>query len=217
MPDGRLAGSGRETWRASVAHTNQYYIHWCVFGLVGLVLSLVLFTIWQIGVTLSSVEVDWAEFGSMLFIRSVSGTRFEAPSLYLTSVSCYLFFLHPPPHVPLAVFLSLCYFYLISCDRVVIPNKRVTIGPHTFSSWGSHTDSPPSAYLTAAAAIGMTKDEVTTFLRRLDKTLAKFRRKHAPDLRPLPSSLPAEDSQGLHHFRRLFLSSFLSIFRFTRL
>ncbi|KAL5471528.1 hypothetical protein EMCRGX_G029652 [Ephydatia muelleri] len=53
----------------------------------------------SIGVTLSSVEADWAEFGSMLFVKSISGT--------------------------------------------------------------SH-------------------DEVTTFLQRLDKTLAKFRRKHAP-------------------------------------
>ena len=40
------------------------------------------------------------------------------------------------------------------------------------AAWGSHWDKTESPYLTAAAAIGMTKDDIETFIRRLDKVLA---------------------------------------------
>ena len=33
--------------------------------------------------------------------------------------------------------------------------------------------------MTAAAAIGLTTDEIDVFLKRLDKIFAKFKRKHA--------------------------------------
>lgn len=61
--------------------------------------------------------------------------------------------------------------------RVVTPGTRKTIGPHPFSNWGAHHDAYPSPYFTAAAAIGMKKEEVDTFAKRLDKTFTKFKRK----------------------------------------
>lgn len=67
---------------------------------------------------------------------------------------------------------------VLLCDRVVAPGSNRTIGPHTFINWGAHSDHYPCAYLTAAAAIGMTRGDVDTFLKRLDKTLLKFKRKH---------------------------------------
>ena len=42
----------------------------------------------------------------------------------------------------------------------------------------------------------MSHDEVTTFLQRLDKTLAKFRRKHAPIQPPLSAD---KEDQGMIH------------------
>lgn len=39
-------------------------------------------------------------------------------------------------------------------------------------AWGSHWDKTDTPYLTAAAAIGMTKEDVMTFARRLDKVMA---------------------------------------------
>ena len=52
-----------------------------------------------------------------------------------------------------------------------------TIGQHTFTNWGAHCDGYQCAYLTAAAAIGMKKEEVDLFAKRLDKTLNKFKKR----------------------------------------
>ena len=57
---------------------------------------------------------------------------------------------------------------------MVAPGTEKTIGSHTFTNWGAHHDSYPSAYFTAAAAIGMRREEVDIFAKRLDKTFSKF-------------------------------------------
>ncbi len=36
--------------------------------------------------------------------------------------------------------------------------------------------------MTAAAAIGLTAEEISTFLKRLDKTFSKFQRQYASEL-----------------------------------
>ena len=38
-----------------------------------------------------------------------------------------------------------------------------------FAGWGSHTDHTRAAYLTAAAAIGMTQLDLERFIKRLEK------------------------------------------------
>ena len=38
-----------------------------------------------------------------------------------------------------------------------------------FAGWGAHTDHPGAAYLTAAAAIGMTMLDLERFIKRLEK------------------------------------------------
>lgn len=57
--------------------------------------------------------------------------------------------------------------------RVVAPGTTKVINGYEFPNWGSHSNEYPCAYMTAAGAIGMTKDEVDTFLKRLDKCLQK--------------------------------------------
>lgn len=53
------------------------------------------------------------------------------------------------------------------------PGSTKVINGYSFTNWGSHSNHYPCAYLTGAAAIGMTKDDVDTFLHRLDKCLSK--------------------------------------------
>ena len=67
--------------------------------------------------------------------------------------------------------------------RVVPPNATKDINGYLFTGWGAHTNSYPSAYLTAAAALGMSSDDVDTFLKRLDKCLRKFSKKTKPSPR----------------------------------
>ena len=54
------------------------------------------------------------------------------------------------------------------------PGSEKEINGHVFRGWGSHANNYPRAYLTAAAAIGMTRQDVDTFLKRLDKCMSKF-------------------------------------------
>ena len=58
--------------------------------------------------------------------------------------------------------------------RVVPPDSTKEINGYVFTGWGAHAQHYRCAYLTAAAAIGMTKADVDTFLKRLDKCLSKF-------------------------------------------
>lgn len=91
---------------------------------------------------------DISFLGSMLFTRCVSGTRVVVPST--TAVA--------------------------STGSTKDPTAK-SIGPLTFPGYGSHADAyPPGPYLTAACAIGVTREEVDEFLRRLDKTLGDFAR-----------------------------------------
>lgn len=58
--------------------------------------------------------------------------------------------------------------------RVVSPDSTKEINGYVFTGWGAHAQQYRCAYLTAAAAIGMTNADVDTFLKRLDKCLSKF-------------------------------------------
>ena len=59
------------------------------------------------------------------------------------------------------------------CPRVVPKGSTKTIGGYAFSGYGSHSNQYPTGYLTAAAAVGITKEDVDLFTKRLDKVLAK--------------------------------------------
>ena len=69
------------------------------------------------------------------------------------------------------------FFTVLHCVhiRVVAMGSEKKIGPHNFINWGSHSDVYPCAYFTAAAAIGMKKEEIDTYLKKLDKVFTKFK------------------------------------------
>ena len=91
-----------------------------------------------------------------------------------------------------------------------------TIGSHNFTSWGAHCDIYPCAYFTAAAAIGMKKEEVDIFAKRLDKVFTKFKRKHtdsklAVELPQLEgdSTQSNDDKEGMPFCHFISLSVFM--------
>ena len=79
-------------------------------------------------------------------------------------------------------------------SRVVPPNASKDINGYQFIGWGAHTNEYPCAYLTAAAALGMTRDDVDTFLKRLDKCLCKFSKKNNPAF-PIAETNAKEDNE----------------------
>lgn len=62
----------------------------------------------------------------------------------------------------------------VSGTRVVLPEEVKTIEGVEFRGFGAQYDSYPTAYLTAAAAIGMTREDVTMYLDRLQRTIDAF-------------------------------------------
>ena len=59
---------------------------------------------------------------------------------------------------------------------MVTPYDEKTIGKYKFAGWGAHHKRYPVSYLTAAAAIGITKSEIDLFLSRLDKAFKTFKK-----------------------------------------
>lgn len=48
------------------------------------------------------------------------------------------------------------------------------MGPYEFQNYGAHCDDYPHAYFTAAAAIGVQREDVDTFVERLDKNWKQY-------------------------------------------
>ncbi|KAK7070844.1 hypothetical protein SK128_002687 [Halocaridina rubra] len=69
---------------------------------------------------------------------------------------------------------SMLFLRGVSGTRVIATTDAKTISGHTFQGWGSHASDYPVAYLTAAASIGMTAEDINLFVQRLDKCLQKF-------------------------------------------
>ncbi len=72
---------------------------------------------------------------------------------------------------------SMLFYNCVSGARVLsesAPGKTTTINGHTFINWGSHTNAYPCLpYITAACAIGMTIEEIDSFIKTFKKLLRK--------------------------------------------
>lgn len=71
---------------------------------------------------------------------------------------------------------SMLFTRQVSGARVVPLGKEQTIGGHTFRGFMSHSEAYLCPYLNAAAAIGVTRDDVTLCMKRLDKCLRSLRK-----------------------------------------
>lgn len=67
-------------------------------------------------------------------------------------------------------FGSMLFSRCVSGTRVVPRAQSKTMGDHEFLGFGSSVDGYAHAYMTAACAIGLTKEEMDEFFIRLEKT-----------------------------------------------
>ncbi|XP_060566006.1 O-phosphoseryl-tRNA(Sec) selenium transferase-like [Ruditapes philippinarum] len=73
---------------------------------------------------------------------------------------------------------SMLFTRFVSGARVVCQTgKETSVSGLKFLNFGAHFDNFPCSYLTAAAAVGMTKSDVDTFISRLEQVLKKFKKK----------------------------------------
>lgn len=64
----------------------------------------------------------------------------------------------------------------VSGTRVVAKGKQQSVGGIDFLGYGAHFDAYPHDYLTAAAALGTTEDDVDEFVSRLKKSLNEWKK-----------------------------------------
>ncbi len=64
----------------------------------------------------------------------------------------------------------------VSGTRVVAPGEVRVIDRHRFVGYGAQCDAYPCAYITAAAAIGMTGEEVDAYVEKLERTIVEFKK-----------------------------------------
>ncbi|UYV60801.1 SEPSECS [Cordylochernes scorpioides] len=89
---------------------------------------------------------------------------------------------------------SMLFSRLVSGSRVVVPGGSKDVEGIQLEGWGSHCPNYPTAYLTAAAAIGITKKEIDQFISKFEKILHKFKEKHLKNMIALTPP-EVEDSQ----------------------
>ena len=80
------------------------------------------------------------------------------------------------PLQPLSMLGAMLFKRGVSGTRVVAQGKVQSIAGHSFQGYGAHHDSYPHTYLTFAATLGTTKQDVDAFLERLRVCLDEFRR-----------------------------------------
>ena len=68
---------------------------------------------------------------------------------------------------------SFCFTHI---SRVIPLGKEQTISGHTFRGFMSHSETYPCPYLNAASAVGITREDVTLCVKRLDKCLKTLKK-----------------------------------------
>ena len=71
---------------------------------------------------------------------------------------------------------SMLFTRFVSGTRVVPRGDTKQVSGYTFEGFGSHSMNYHSVYLTAAAAMGVQREDVDQFIKRLDKTLHKLKK-----------------------------------------
>ena len=107
-----------------------------------------------------------SEIGSMLFTRGVSGTRVVTGREEKIFQGNHVFKGKP---IVLKMMIEKKRFNMIH----PIFSVYLTLQYKFIQGWGSHYDNTDAPYITAAAAIGMTQNDINLFIKRLDKVLAQ--------------------------------------------
>jgi len=72
---------------------------------------------------------------------------------------------------------SMLFHRNVCGSRVITCAESKTIENYVFKGWGSHCSNYPFPYLTAAATIGMERSDVDGFIKKLDESLVKLKKK----------------------------------------
>ncbi|KAM4612334.1 O-phosphoseryl-tRNA(Sec) selenium transferase [Polymixia lowei] len=92
---------------------------------------------------------------------------------------------------------SMLFTRQVSGARVIPLGKEQTISGHTFRGFMSHSEAYPCPYLNAASAVGITQEDVTLCIKRLDKCLKALRKEgHAARSSSTLPPMHQEDSTG---------------------
>lgn len=84
-----------------------------------------------------------------------------------------------PSGPPATLLGSMLFKRCVSGTRVVARGKRQTVACIAFSGYGAHCDDYPCDYLTVAAALGTSRNDVDEFVARARQCFADFRRLQA--------------------------------------
>lgn len=68
---------------------------------------------------------------------------------------------------------------LIEIYRIVTPKSTRQVADLSFTSYGAHLNNYPHTYLTVAAAIGGSKEEIDKFFVRFEKTFKDYQKEVA--------------------------------------
>lgn len=71
---------------------------------------------------------------------------------------------------------SMLFTRQVSGARVIPLGKEQTVSGHTFRGFMSHSESYPCPYLNAASSVGITREDVTVCIKRLDKCLKTLKK-----------------------------------------
>lgn len=71
--------------------------------------------------------------------------------------------------------VGLEWFRFVSGTRVVARGKVQSVGGFTFVGYGAHNNGYPHDYLTFAAALGTTKEDIDRFIEKLKSIYAEIR------------------------------------------
>lgn len=112
--------------------------------------------------TADEIDQDHLTFlGSALFTRRVSGPRVVLCSINMT----------PAPKAA-----SDSVVEAIETAKVKLKGKyKKVIDGVPFESYGAHIDAYPCCYVTAACALGATRDEMESFLERFDLAIQEYK------------------------------------------
>jgi hypothetical protein len=90
------------------------------------------------------------------------------------------------PHAEkLSLLGSMLYQRCVSgCRVVTCTGETKKVSGMSFTDWGAHSNAYPHSYFTVACSIGIQERDLTVFLERLDKVLAKFKKQYGGGAQP---------------------------------
>ncbi|NXD06452.1 SPCS transferase, partial [Nothocercus nigrocapillus] len=132
----------------------------------------------SLDVLITLLSLGTSGYKQLLKERKVSNTFLKSSfnKIFLLQTSMSLKNLDENNDAAVTQLGSMLFTRQVSGARVVPCGSVQTVNNYTFKGFMSHTNDYPCAYLNAASAIGIKKQDVDTFLKRLDKCLKTSRK-----------------------------------------